>query len=325
MSKNISYLKTILNPEKTSILLQYQSTPVQEFHHAALEKAGVQLMVKREDLSHPFISGNKWWKLKYNLEEAQRLNKKTLLTFGGAFSNHIYAVAAAAAECNFKSIAIIRGEEVRPLNPTLRFASEHSMQLHYVSREDYRKKNETGYIQQLHDAFGDFYAIPEGGTNIFALKGCAEFGQSLLNIDFDYLCLATGTGGTMAGIIEGLAGKREVVGVSVLKGDFLTQEIDMLLKTSAAYKKNLSPVDGKWQVLTSYHHGGYAKVPDVLKNFIREMYQQHNLPLDPVYTGKLMWAVLEEVKKGFFRRGSTILALHTGGLQGAVSYPNLYE
>jgi 1-aminocyclopropane-1-carboxylate deaminase/D-cysteine desulfhydrase-like pyridoxal-dependent ACC family enzyme len=324
-SKNISYLKTILRAEKKLDLLQYQSTPVQEFYHAALEKAGVRLMVKREDLNHPFISGNKWWKLKYNLEEAQRLNKKTLLTFGGAYSNHIYAVAAAAEEGNFRSIGIIRGEKVQPLNPTLRFATEHNMQLHHVSREDYRKKNETDYIQQLHDVFGDFYMIPEGGTNIFALNGCAELGQMLLNVNFDYLCLATGTGGTMAGIIEGLAGKREVIGISVLKGDFLTQEISKLLETSAAHKKNLSPVYGKWRVLTSYHHGGYAKVPDELKNFIREMYQQHNLPLDPVYTGKLMWAVLEEVKKGFFKRGSTILALHTGGLQGAVSYPNLYE
>lgn len=307
------------------ILLQYQSTPVQEFHHADLEKAGVRLMVKREDLNHPFISGNKWWKLKYNLEEAGRLNKKTLLTFGGSYSNHIYATAAAASECNFKSIGIIRGEETLPLNSTLRFATERGMQLHYVSREDYRKKNETDYIQKLHEAFGDFYAIPEGGTNNFALQGCAEFGQALLSIEFDYLCLATGTGGTMAGIIEGIAGKREIIGVSVLKGDFLTQEISNLLETYAAYKKNSIPVYGNWNVLTSYHHGGYAKVPDALKNFIREMYRQHNLPLDPVYTGKLMWAVLEEVKKGFFKRGSTILALHTGGLQGAVSYPNLYE
>lgn len=281
-------------------------------------------MVKREDLNHPFISGNKWWKLKYNLEEARRLDKKTLLTFGGAYSNHIYAVAAAAKECKFKSIGIIRGEEVLPLNPTLRFATGHGMQLHYVSREDYRKKNEAGYIQQLHDTFGDFYSIPEGGTNSLAVKGCSEFAQTLLDIDFDYLCLAAGTGGTMAGIIEGFADKREVIGISVLKGDFLTKEIVELLKNSALKKKS-SQVYGKWQVLTSYHHGGYAKVSDALQNFIREMYRQHNLPLDPVYTGKLMWAVLEEVKKGFFKRGSTILALHTGGLQGALSYQNLYE
>jgi 1-aminocyclopropane-1-carboxylate deaminase len=307
------------------ILLHYQSTPVQEFHHAALDKAGVRLMIKREDLNHPFISGNKWWKLKYNLEEAKRLDKKTLLTFGGAYSNHIYAVAAAAEECKFKSIGIIRGEEIRPLNPTLRFATEHGMLLQYISREDYRKKNDADYIRRLHGTFGDFYTIPEGGTNILALKGCSEFGQTLLDLNFDYLCLAAGTGGTMAGIIEGIAGKREVIGVSVLKGDFLTQEISNLLDASALQKKNSSPVYGKWQMLTSYHHGGYAKVPDELKNFIGEMYRQHNLPLDPVYTGKLMWAVLEEVKKGFFKRGSTILALHSGGLQGAVSYPNLYE
>jgi 1-aminocyclopropane-1-carboxylate deaminase/D-cysteine desulfhydrase-like pyridoxal-dependent ACC family enzyme len=320
-NKNRKYFEA----SNTLILLHYDSTPVQEFYHAALEKAGVRLMVKREDQNHPFISGNKWWKLKYNLEEARRLDKKTLLTFGGAYSNHIYAVAAAAEECNFKSIGIIRGEEVVPLNPTLRFATGHGMRLHYISREDYKRKNETDYIQQLHNTFGDFYSIPEGGTNLFAVKGCSEFAQSLLSIDFDYLCLASGTGGTMAGIIEGFASKREVIGVSVLKGDFLTQEITNLLKISATDKKISSPVYGKWQVLTSYHHGGYAKVPDALKKFIREMYQQHNLPLDPVYTGKLMWAVLEEVKKGFFKRGSTILALHTGGLQGAVSYQDLYE
>jgi 1-aminocyclopropane-1-carboxylate deaminase/D-cysteine desulfhydrase-like pyridoxal-dependent ACC family enzyme len=132
-----------LRPQNALILLHYDSTPVQEFYHPALEKAGVRLMVKREDQNHPFISGNKWWKLKYNLEEARRLDKKTLLTFGGAYSNHIYAVAAAAEECNFKSIGIIRGEEVVPLNPTLRFATRHGMRLHYISREDYRKTKQT--------------------------------------------------------------------------------------------------------------------------------------------------------------------------------------
>ena len=306
-------------------MLQYTSTPVQEFHHPTLEAAGVRVIIKREDLNHPFISGNKWWKLKYNLAEAKRLNKKILLTFGGAYSNHIYATAAAAHECNFESIGIIRGEEVEPINPTLRFASEQGMKLHFVSREEYRKKNDIAFIQGLHEKFGDFYLIPEGGTNEFALKGCEEFGESLLSLNFDHLYLPVGTGGTITGIIAGLGDAREIVGVSVLKGDFLKKEVDQLLNIYSQGKKNSSPIYGNWSILTSYHHGGYAKVTPELMEFIHEMKQQHNLPLDPVYTGKLMWAVMEEVKNGSFRRGSTILVVHTGGLQGATAYQNLYE
>ena len=298
-------------------MLSYTDTPLQEINDPALDAAGVRLIVKREDLNHPHISGNKWWKLKYNLEEARRQGHQTLLTFGGAFSNHLYATAAGARELGFQSIGIVRGEETLTLNPTLTFARHNGMLLHYSSREAYRKKNDLPFLDELRAKFGDFYLIPEGGTNDLAVRGCAEFGQRLNTIDFDYLCLPVGTGGTMAGIVGGLKDQKEIIGISVLKdGAFLKEEISSLLK------KNFKETYGRWTLLTSYHHGGYAKVTKDLLAFIKEMKDKHNLPLDPVYTGKLLWAVMEEVKKGSFKRGSTILALHTGGLQGASATPN---
>lgn len=293
----------------------YTITPVEQIENKLLDKAGVRLLIKREDLNHAFISGNKWWKLKYNIEKALIEKKQTILTFGGAFSNHIYATAAAADENNLKSIGIIRGEETPPLNHTLSFAKSRQMELHYLSREDYRKKNDPKFIQQLYERFGDFYLVPEGGTNELAVKGCAEFAlKELSKIDFDFLCLPVGTGGTMAGVVSGLAGNKEVLGVSVLKnGDFLHDDIRKLIHdfTGVSY--------GNWSVLTSYHHGGYAKVTKKLMEFVSAMKERHNLPLDHVYTGKLMWALMNEVEAGRFPRGSTVLALHTGGLQGVHS------
>jgi 1-aminocyclopropane-1-carboxylate deaminase len=295
-------------------VLYYHATPQQIIIDFVLEKAGIQLIVKREDLNHPFISGNKWWKLKYNLQKAIRSGQETVLTFGGAYSNHIYATAAAAKEVGLKSIGIIRGEETLPLNPTLTFAREQGMSLHYVTRENYRAKTNPVFIKQLHEKFGNFYLIPEGGTNELALQGCAEFATQKLGRDFDYLCLPAGTGGTIAGIIAGLEGEKEIIGVSVLKnGDFLRDDITQLVRSFSG--KNY----GNWSLLTSYDHGGYAKVTGSLLDFIAMMKVLHNLPLDPLYTGKLLWAVMKEAEHGTFKRGSTVLALHTGGLQGATA------
>lgn len=291
-------------------MLTYTPTPVQEIFAPLLDQHGIRLLVKREDQNHLHISGNKWWKLKYNLAEAKRQGKKILLTFGGAYSNHIYSTAAAANECGFQSIGIIRGEETLPLNPTLQFAIENGMELHYVDREAYRKKSEPEFINKLHDQFEDFYLIPEGGTNELAVKGATEFAQDYLSkIAFDFLFLPVGTGGTIAGIIKGLKGERNIIGVPVLKnGDFLTEEINPYLN------QNFS----NWSLLTEYHHGGYAKTTPALSAFIKEMETKHHLPLDHVYTGKLFWAVMEEIKKGVFPKGSVILVLHTGGLQGVL-------
>jgi 1-aminocyclopropane-1-carboxylate deaminase len=295
--------------------LNYTKTPLVEMQHSVAQQAGIRLLIKREDQNHPIISGNKWWKLKYNLEAAQQQGYNTLLTFGGAYSNHIYATAAAAHELGLKSIGVIRGEETVPLNNTLAFAKSKGMYLHYVSREAYRNKTDEVFIQHLKNQFGDFYLIPEGGTNSLAIKGVMEFAQQLkAEVAFDYLCLPVGTGGTITGVICGLDAQHEIIGISVLRnGNFLVDEVKN-------YLKNFSDrVYGNWSIETSYHHGGYAKTNPQLFAFMDAMNASHKLPLDPVYTAKLMWAVLDMTAKGKFRRGSTVLVLHTGGLQGSTN------
>jgi 1-aminocyclopropane-1-carboxylate deaminase len=288
--------------------LLYATTPIIELKSALLIESGVRMLIKREDRNHEHVSGNKWWKLKYNLEEALRLGHHMLLTFGGAYSNHIYATAAAAKELGFKSIGIIRGEETRPLNHTLAFAERCGMKLHFVSREEYRLKTEELFIQKLHDQYGDFYHIPEGGTNALAVKGVAEFAKELITeIDFDYLCLPVGTGGTMAGIVQGFKGARNIMGFSALKGGgFLNDEV----------KKWTEDAFDNWSIVENYHFGGYAKITNKLINFMNEMRTQYQLPLDHVYTAKMFFGILDLIQKDYFKTGSTILMLHTGGLQG---------
>lgn len=286
-------------------MLRYTLTPVQEIHDPILDKAGVRLLIKREDLNHPFVSGNKWWKLKYNLEEAKRQNKKTLLTFGGAYSNHIFATVAAAQESGFELTGIIRGEETLPLNNTLSFAVGKGMQLHYVTREQYRKKTEPEFIDKLHDQFGDFYLIPEGGTNALAITGCEEFAKTLGN-DFDYLCCSVGTGGTLAGLINGLPKTKTILGFSSLKGgQFLTEGVSQWLHQSS----------NNWSIISEYHFGGYGQITDKLISFQQKFAVSHSVMFDLIYGSKMMYGILELISKQFFNPGSTILAIHTGGLQ----------
>lgn len=289
--------------------LTYHPTPIISLTTPETAQAGVSLVIKREDLNHPFVSGNKWWKLKYNLEDALQQKHRTLLTFGGAYSNHIYATAAAAHELGLRSIGVIRGEETRPLNPTLSFAKSKGMELHYVSREAYRKRNEDEFTQFLHSRLGAFYLIPEGGTNSLAVKGVAALAQQLSHeTAFDYVCLPVGTGGTMAGLSLALP-EKQVVGFAALKGgDFLFDEV-------SAFSNHCN-----YQIETAFHFGGYGKATQELLWFIRQFSETHHIPLDPVYTGKAMFGVLEKIKEGFFRRGTTILFLHTGGLQGRAGF-----
>lgn len=290
------------------VKINYSETPLQELNYPLVKEHDLRFIVKREDLNHPFVSGNKWWKLKYNLAEAVRLGHDTLLTFGGAYSNHIFATAAAAKELGLKSIGIIRGEEALPLNHTLTFAKSCGMHLHYISREVYRKKTESDFIEWLHNQFGDFYLIPEGGTNELAIKGCAEFARQLSQeVEFDYLCLSIGTGGTMAGMIEGLDVSKKIIGFSSLKGGkFLEREI---CRMTSSEKTN-------WSINTTYHFGGYGKLTTELVDFITNTNDQQLLPLDSVYTSKMFWGVRDLVKQNCFVKGSSILILHTGGLQG---------
>jgi len=292
-------------------MLKYIDTSVFEIFDDVLEKAQLRLFIKREDLNHDFVSGNKWWKLKYNLQKAKELGHETLLTFGGTFSNHIYATAAAARELGFKSIGIIRGEKILPLNETLAFAESGGMKLHFVTREEYRSKTSSEFMDHLKKTFGNFYLIPEGATNELAIKGCAEFAREKLSgLDFDFLCLPVGTGGTMAGIVAGLEGKKKVIGFSVLKnGNFLEEEIKKLIKDFSGKEFQ------NWRIETDYDFGGYAKHTNELDQFILRMSQQHKLPLDFVYTGKMVAGVFDLISKNYFPKGSKIVMLHTGGLR----------
>jgi 1-aminocyclopropane-1-carboxylate deaminase len=271
-----------------------------------IKGSNVTLFIKRDDQIHPTISGNKYRKLKYNLAQAKKENKKTLLTFGGAFSNHILAVAAAGKEYGFKTIGVIRGEELKDKiaeNPTLQKAQEFGLVFEFVARENYRKNNNPAFIEQLIEKFGEFYLLPEGGTNDLAVLGCEEI---LTEEDtmFDYVCCAVGTGGTISGIINCSKSGQQVLGFPVLKGDFLTEDICRF-----AENKN-------WKLIPDYHFGGYAKVSGELIDFINEFYQKHQIPLDPVYTGKMVFGVLDLINKKWFPENSRILMIHTGGLQG---------
>ncbi len=280
--------------------------PNQELHFPFLYAKQLSLWVKREDLIHPEISGNKYRKLKYNLQEANRLGKNTLLTFGGAFSNHIAAVAYAGSAYGFNTIGVIRGEELVVRwkdNPTLQQAVKHGMQLHFVTREDYRKKEEPAFAALLRERFGDFYHLPEGGTNALAVKGCEEILREA-DADFDVICTCVGTGGTLAGLANSAKAHQRVLGFPVLKGHSVSDSIHNFA------------TNANWEVIPDFHFGGYARVTEPLIRFINTFKATTGIPLDPVYTGKLFFGLFEMIKQDKFAPGQRILAVHTGGLQG---------
>ena len=292
------------------MFLKNKNSRIQQIHFSEINAKEISLFIKREDELHPFISGNKYRKLTYNLAEASKQHKTTLLTFGGAYSNHIAATAAAGFEHGFKTIGIIRGDELAnnataiKNNPTLQFAAAQGMQFYFVSRTIYRDKASPQFLNMLKEKFGNFYLVPEGGTNKFAVKGCEE----ILGNDtqkFDVICTAVGTGGTISGIINTSNKHQQVIGFPALKGDFLTQDIKKYILKNK-----------QWHLNTNYHFGGYAKVSKELIIFINKFKTETGILLDPVYTGKMMFGIVDLIQKGFFKKGSKILAIHTGGLQG---------
>lgn len=271
-----------------------------------LKNRDVRLFVRREDLIHPFVSGNKFRKLRYNLEEASRQNHTKIVTFGGAFSNHIAAVAYAGKANGFETLGIIRGDELKDNwhdNPTLQFASSCGMQFEFISREQYRMKEQEDFMEQLKNQWGEFYCIPEGGTNEWAVKGCEEI-LTEVDVAYDYVCVAVGTGGTLSGLINGSFEHQKIIGFPALKGDFLEKDICIFAK-----KNN-------WSLNLDYHFGGYGKVTPELIQFINSFYEEHQVPLDPIYTGKMVFGVMDLIEKAYFTKGSKILLIHTGGLQG---------
>lgn len=278
---------------------QQISLPFLKAHHIAL-------YIKREDALHPVMSGNKYRKLKYNIEEARAQKHQTLLSFGGAHSNHIGAVAAAGKEYGFKTIGIIRGEELAhnwKENPTLHKATQAGMQLHFLTRGEYREKDSSAFLQKLKEEFGSFYLLPEGGTNALAVKGCEEILSDADKL-FDVICCSVGTGGTVAGISNSACENQRVIGFSALAGDFLKKDIRKF-----ARNKN-------WELVSDYHFGGYAKVNKELIDFMNDFKAQTNILLDPVYTAKMIYGLFHMIKNNKIKRHSKILAIHTGGLQG---------
>ncbi|MDR6301879.1 1-aminocyclopropane-1-carboxylate deaminase/D-cysteine desulfhydrase [Mesonia maritima] len=289
--------------------LEYHNDPINQFLLKD-EKTGIELWLKREDLLHPFVSGNKYRKLKYNLIEARKNGYQKILTFGGAFSNHIAATAFAAKEVGLESVGVIRGEElgkniekILQENSTLAFANEQNMNLHFISRSDYREKDSVKIQHKLEEKFGLFYRIPEGGTNGLAVKGCEEI-ISDTEKDFDVICSSVGTGGTISGLVNASFPHQKIIGFLALKGDFLAEEIKKFSK-----KNN-------WELILDYHFGGYAKVDDSLIQFINKFTENYAVQLDPVYTGKLLFGIIDLIKAGRFKENTRILAIHTGGLQG---------
>ncbi|VAW83941.1 pyridoxal phosphate-dependent deaminase, putative [hydrothermal vent metagenome] len=282
-------------------------SPIQELHSPLLEQKSVRLFIKRDDLIHPVISGNKWRKLKFNLIEAKR-QQLPFLTFGGAYSNHIHAVAGAGKLFDIRTIGIIRGEENLPLNPTLQFAKNQGMKLHYISRKDYRQKNNPELYNQFKKLFGPYYLVPEGGSNSLALPGVAEIITELdQQLNYDSVVTACGTGGTIAGLLSSKS-KKHFLGIAVLKGaDFLRKDVKALYSPSKQQS---------WDINLDYHFGGYAKYNKTLLEFITEFEETFQIKIEPIYTAKMFYGLFDLIEKNTFKKNSTIIALHTGGLQG---------
>jgi 1-aminocyclopropane-1-carboxylate deaminase/D-cysteine desulfhydrase-like pyridoxal-dependent ACC family enzyme len=282
--------------------MDFQKPPLQKLKDNLFEEKQLNIYVLRLDLIHPFISGNKWYKLKYNLEEFHRLGKEYLVTFGGAFSNHIVATAAAGKEFGIKTIGIIRGEELnKNSNAVLQFASACGMELVFVSREEYRRLKASD--EKVRGKItSDIFILPEGGSNEFALQGCTEIVKEI-HTPFDCILSACGTGMTLAGIAKSISSHQEIIGISVLHGENFLE-------------KNISEWSGNnhFKMIYDYHFGGYARVNDELKTFCNTFYYQQQIRIEPVYTGKLFFGLYDLIKKDSFKQGKTIVAIHSGGV-----------
>ena len=299
--------------------VHFKPTPLQIIKDPLLAQKGIELWLKRDDLTDPAIQGNKWRKLKYNLINAKHEGHNTLLTFGGAYSNHIYAVAAAGKRFGFKTIGIIRGEPACEPTTTLRYAAEQGMKLLYMNRAQYQLKEDPENIESLKVQLGNFYLLPEGGTNLLALQGCVELVHEI-DIDYDHITVACGTGGTLAGIVAGMNGKRKAIGFSVLKGaDTLSHRVATLVSDFCETTYT------NWHINCDYHRGGYAQIDTALVTFIEYFKLHHLVQLEPVYTAKMLYGLYDLIQNDYFKRGSRIIAIHTGGLQGLNGYMEYFN
>lgn len=298
MTLQLSFLPPRLDPVDSPFLRQHD----------------VILNVLRLDLVHPLLHGNKWFKLKYNVQYALDRQFPAILSFGGAYSNHLYALAAAGKYFGLRTIGLVRGELVEPLNPVLAFARQQGMELIAVNRSQYRRKTEPEFIAALHRQYGEHYLIPEGGSNELAVTGCAEIADLIQwqsGRTSRFVALACGTGTTLAGIVRGLDNSPRrivpaVLGIGVVKAPgYLASAVQQWLPVRSGVR---------WSILEDYHGGGYAKQPDALRGFIREFAQISSVPLEPVYTGKLLQGLFDQIRRGLIAPGSEVIALHTGGI-----------
>jgi 1-aminocyclopropane-1-carboxylate deaminase len=288
-------------------------SPVQQINSPLFDDRGVKVFIKRDDLIHPMISGNKWRKLKYVLKQAQTEGKTHLVTFGGAYSNHLMATAAAAAKFGFKSTGIVRGEEVD--NDTLFLCRLHGMELQFTDRDSYRDK--PSLFNQYFGRDEQAFFIDEGGASAEGARGCSELVDELTET-YDHIFCACGTGTTAAGIINGLNShqlKTKFNAVPVFKnGGFIKEEIDRFLA---------GPTD--YNIYTDYHFGGYGKANDDLIGFIKQFVAATGILIEPVYTGKMMYALYDLIGKGHFEPGSKILAIHSGGIWGLLGMKEKFK
>ena len=288
-------------------------TPVEELKSMVFTTARLQVSVLRLDKIHPVVSGNKIFKLHYFLNAAAEAPYKTLLTFGGAYSNHLAATAYACKQAGVKSIAVVRGEQSPTLSHTLQHCLYNGMHLKFVTREDYTAKDETNFLQQLQNEFGECTIVPEGGFGVTGAKGAARIYKHILPNTFTHICTAAGTATTTAGLLHG-ATNETIVCIPVLKG---MTDIEQRIAFCGGTTDKLKQL----QIFDEYHFGGYAKKTPELISFMNELWQQFQLPTDFVYTAKMFYAIFDKIKKGWFTQGSNILCVHTGGLQGNLSLP----
>ncbi|MBL0183543.1 MAG: pyridoxal-phosphate dependent enzyme [Chitinophagaceae bacterium] len=273
----------------------------------------VAVSVLRLDKIHPVVSGNKLFKLHYFLQEALLSSHKTILTFGGAWSNHLAATAYACSFLGLKSIGIVRGEEPAELSHTLQQCLNDGMQLKFISRQQYAQNDNAEFIQSLKNEFGEWILVPEGGYHPLGAKGAALI-MELTSKNYSHICTAMGTATTLAGLLMAAEPFQKIIGIPVLKG---MTDMEQRLQYLTGYKT----LPGNFELLDDYHFGGYAKKTGELIQFMNQCWQQYQLPLDFVYTAKMFYAVTDQVKKDHFPKGSNILCLHTGGLQGNRSLP----
>jgi 1-aminocyclopropane-1-carboxylate deaminase len=296
-------------------MLEIKQTPTQTLNSSFLDKKGIQVLVKRDDLNHPLVMGNKWRKLKYNLQYAHKHHYQELVTFGGAFSNHILATAAACSLEGLRSVGIIRGDELNGYsNPTLAHAHRLGMKFVFVSREEFRSlKNDLTLPKNYVDPEdNEKYILPEGGTNAWAIKGCSEILSEVIE-DFDICCTAMGTGGTFLGLLESAQSSKKIWGFSALKGSWIEQET---LRLKQVYDIS----NDNYRVFQDEIFGGYGRFDQNLIQFILDFRQEYDILLDPIYTGKMFFRVWDMIKNDQIAKGTTLLLVHTGGLQGIAGF-----